>query len=678
MRTARATASRAIASVATAALLVVGLAVAGPQRPAAADSAPSPGTPVTIAGDGLPTAQINGVAWAQVIVSGTVYVAGAFTTARRAGAAAGTSTVTRADLLAYDLATGNLTSWAPKLNGAAYSIAASADGTRIYVGGDFTQVNGVAQNRFVVLSRSTGARVSGFNPNPNSTVRAIASTSSTIYLGGRFTKVAGNTRNRLAAISATSGALLSWKVSATYQVDALVMSPDKSRLIVGGRFTTLNGVAAPGSGAVSASSGSVQSWAVNKIVTNYGYDSGIDALSTDGTLVYGAGWAFLGHNGGYGNLEGIFAANPSNGALVWLEDCHGDTYGVYAGPATQAVYGVGHPHYCGNIGSFGDSEWRFILAFSKNVVSTIKHNTVSPYYDFYGNPAPANLDFFPKLTGGTYTGTGQAAWSVTGSGSYVTFAGEFLTVGGQGQQGLVRMALAPESLNKLGPERTGSSFQPSASSPSAGTVKLTWPSNWDRDNENLTYKVVRNSATTVYTTTTKSTWWKLPTLSFTNTGLVKGQTYSYKVVVSDPFNNTVTSPSVSIKVSSSSTAALAPTQQQSLTSEQSLTGEQTLAGPSAPAATRPPVADFVATHADLTISVDAAATTDPDGTIAAYQWDFGDGVLATGKAVSHHYASAGTYIVTLTAVDASGASGSTQTTVTVTAPAPTVAVFDTL
>ena len=82
---------RAVAAMAAAAVVVggVGLALPGTAR---ADSAPAPVTatdPVTVSADALPTVQINGVVWAQVVVGDTVYVAGKFTRARPAGAPAG-------------------------------------------------------------------------------------------------------------------------------------------------------------------------------------------------------------------------------------------------------------------------------------------------------------------------------------------------------------------------------------------------------------------------------------------------------------------------------------------------------------------------------------------------------------------------------------------------------------
>ena len=556
-------ARRAVAIGLTTSLVAAGAWIAGPAPVAAADSAPAdPGTPTTVTTDPLPTVQINGVAWSQVIVGGTVYVAGQFSTARPAGAAAGVSTVTRGNLLAYDLASGDLvSSWAPTLDGPAYAIAASADGSRLYVGGDFTKVNGSTQERFVVLNRSTGARVTGFNPRPNAAVRAIASTAATIYLGGNFTTAAGNNRPRLAALSATSGAMLAWRVSAqAAEVQALVLSPDNSRLIVGGRFEKLNNVAALGSGAVSASTGATLPWAANKLVTDYGYDSGITSLSTDGTLIYGTGFAYLGHAGGYGNLEGTFAADPMTGVVKWIEDCHGDTYSVYPNPGKDHIYISGHPYYCGNIGAFPEASPRvnhYALAFSKADVMTITPGIHPNYFNWAGNRAPAQLAFYPDFVKGTFTGQSQATWSVTGSGDYVAYGGEFPSVNGKAQEGLVRFATSAHAPNAQGPRLSGTALQPVAASRAAGTAQVSWPTNVDRDNETLTYAVLRDGGSTpVFSRTAKSTFWQQPRLSFTDTGLVAGRSYSYRVVATDPFGNAVTSPAVSVTVAGSPTGSL--------------------------------------------------------------------------------------------------------------------------
>ena len=76
-----------------------------------------PLTPVTVSADRLPTAQINGVVWSQVIIGNTVYVGGNFSSARPAGSPAGTNEVARANIMAYNLTTGELIgSFAPRFN----------------------------------------------------------------------------------------------------------------------------------------------------------------------------------------------------------------------------------------------------------------------------------------------------------------------------------------------------------------------------------------------------------------------------------------------------------------------------------------------------------------------------------------------------------------------------------
>ncbi|WP_286279166.1 hypothetical protein [Naasia aerilata] len=123
--------------------------------------------PETVSTDPLPTVQIDGVVWSQVIAGNTVYAGGNFTTARPAGSPAGVNTVPRSNLLAYNLTTGELiTGFAPTLNGEVKSLAVSPDGTRVYAAGSFTQVNGLTRNRVVAFDVASGAVVAGFAPPP--------------------------------------------------------------------------------------------------------------------------------------------------------------------------------------------------------------------------------------------------------------------------------------------------------------------------------------------------------------------------------------------------------------------------------------------------------------------------------------------------------------------------------
>src|SRR3954452_16040069 len=153
---------------------------------AMADTRPSGRTtPATVSADPLPTVQIDGVVWSQAIVGTTVYAGGKFTTARPAGAAPGTRTVKRSNLLAYDIRTGALkTSFAPTLNGQVLAVVASPDQKKIYVAGEFTTVNGQRRGRVAAFDAATGRLVTTFAPALDQRARAIAVTSSRVYVGG--------------------------------------------------------------------------------------------------------------------------------------------------------------------------------------------------------------------------------------------------------------------------------------------------------------------------------------------------------------------------------------------------------------------------------------------------------------------------------------------------------------
>ena len=51
----------------------------------------------------------------------------------------------------------------------------------------------------------------------------------------------------------------------------------------------------------------------------------------------------------------------------------------------------------------------------------------------------------------------------------------------------------------------------------------------------------------------------------------------------------------------------------------------------------PPVPSFTVTTDGLTVSVDASASEDPDGTIVDYIWDWGDGTSDSGETATHTY-----------------------------------------
>ena len=69
--------------------------------------------------------------------------------------------------------------------------------------------------------------------------------------------------------------------------------------------------------------------------------------------------------------------------------------------------------------------------------------------------------------------------------------------------------------------------------------------------------------------------------------------------------------------------------------------------------------------APLAVNLNASASSDSDGALVSYAWDFGDGAVGSGVTTSHTYAAAGVYTVQLTVTDDAGAVDTATATVTV-------------
>ncbi|MEJ2600854.1 MAG: PKD domain-containing protein [Anaerolineales bacterium] len=67
--------------------------------------------------------------------------------------------------------------------------------------------------------------------------------------------------------------------------------------------------------------------------------------------------------------------------------------------------------------------------------------------------------------------------------------------------------------------------------------------------------------------------------------------------------------------------------------------------------------------APLTVQFNSDGSSDPDGTITAYAWDFGDGSISNEANPSHTYVDAGTFIAVLVVTDDNNATGSAAVTI---------------
>jgi PKD repeat protein len=104
-----------------------------------------------------------------------------------------------------------------------------------------------------------------------------------------------------------------------------------------------------------------------------------------------------------------------------------------------------------------------------------------------------------------------------------------------------------------------------------------------------------------------------------------------------------------------------------VTDNNGLTDSVTRSVPVSTQANATPTANFTSSCADLACSF-TDLSSDGDGTVVGFQWDFGDGAVAAIRNPSHAFASAGTYVVALTVTDDRGATGTLSQPVSVTDP----------
>ena len=152
---------------------------------------------------------------AMVEVGDTVYLGGEFT---GFVPPAGQPVSPRSFLAAINVGTGKLRSWNPAPDGPVRALTVSADGRRLYVGGDFNNIGGGAARNLAALTLATGELDPEFNPpRLSSGVRAVTLSGNRLYVGGNFTSVnvpagqigAGDHgRPQVAAFDATTGALV--------------------------------------------------------------------------------------------------------------------------------------------------------------------------------------------------------------------------------------------------------------------------------------------------------------------------------------------------------------------------------------------------------------------------------------------------------------------------------------
>lgn len=180
----------------------------------------------------------NGAVTAIVKKGSTAYVVGSFTQALDSS-----GTHRRRHLAAVDLSTGRLLPWHTSgTNGTPSAIARYRN--QLFVGGDFTTSGKVKVHGLTRISARTGRVSRRFHPRVHGgQILALTTTKRAVYLGGDFTRVDGGQRSRLAAVTRKAGALERWRPQADRQVWTLAFHG--GRIYAGGEFNHIHGAPRP-------------------------------------------------------------------------------------------------------------------------------------------------------------------------------------------------------------------------------------------------------------------------------------------------------------------------------------------------------------------------------------------------------------------------------------------------
>jgi hypothetical protein len=233
-----------------------GLAVVTPSNAASTgNSSPHPGRIVSDNPSGFTPHVMDGQVQTLAQVGNMIIVGGSFTTVRNAGS---TTDIPRRNLFAFNATTGQIsTTFVPNPNSTVYKVLPAADGTSVYLGGSFTSITSGGTNasvsRLTKLSVAAGTRDTGFNPGSfNGQVRDLELTGSRLWVAGKFTHVQGRLQRALATLNATTGAYDSFftgVLAGTHRqvstdvtnVLGITTDPENDELVAVGNFTSVNG-----------------------------------------------------------------------------------------------------------------------------------------------------------------------------------------------------------------------------------------------------------------------------------------------------------------------------------------------------------------------------------------------------------------------------------------------------
>ena len=171
--------------------------------------------------------------------------------------------------------------------GGVTEVEASPDGTKLFVGGPVQH----RQRRHEAEGRRRSTRpparsTTGFTANTNNAATRVAATNTTVYVGGQFTPINGATRASLAAVNATTGAVVTGLlnnlsggigVNGALTVQALMLTHDESKLLVVHTGRQIDGQDRYGVGLIDTATNQLLPWRTRLWDDNLQFVGGVTA-----------------------------------------------------------------------------------------------------------------------------------------------------------------------------------------------------------------------------------------------------------------------------------------------------------------------------------------------------------------------------------------------------------------
>ena len=364
-----------------------------------------------------PTWMTNGKVYALAQNGDTLYIGGTFTRLLPpVGSSA--SPIAVSNLAAISVSTGEpIAGWAPVAGGTGENVRALAvrAGT-VYVGGNFTAIDGTAVQNLAAVDATTGAVDTSFVPQVDKVVNALLASDSRLYAGGGFGKVNGLNRGKLAAWDLPSGTLSQqWRPRAGGgPVRDLTFDATNQTIFIGGGFTfmTQEGAtfARQSVARVYADSGLLHPWAIPQ-GTLENPQTAWDLLATADRL-----------HGGFGrgpNYAASFRNDLTNvGTRLWRFSTVGNVQTVELSPDGTRLYLGGH---------FGLGRLQQRVCGNRDLHGLI---SVSPL------TGALFCDWVPQLA--PFGNNFQGVWDMVATGSSLWIVGGWSMIGGVTQRNLAR------------------------------------------------------------------------------------------------------------------------------------------------------------------------------------------------------------------------------------------------